>query len=198
LRRLLAVVLPALFLAAGGALSTAPASGQVDRDALRRGLVYDGLQRAPRSDFCKGAFRVLLEHRGFPVCTHGPDPAPDGVDVRADRQPPALSAATANPGAPGTAQATQVPCVGNGSDGFRVHLLYARAADRADGYASWLPSMQQWAARLDDVFNASAAETGGVRHVRFVHDSTCVPRVDNVVLSPSGDDNFTTMLSELR
>jgi hypothetical protein len=197
-RRLLAVVLPALFLAAGGALSTPPASGQVDRDALRRGLVYEGLQRVARSDFCRGNFRLVLEQRGIPVCTHGPDPAPEGVDVGADRQPPALAAATAIPGAAGTAQATDVPCVGNGSDGFRVHLLYARAADRPDGYASWLPSMQQWASRLDDVFNASAAETGGVRHVRFVHDSGCVPAVDNVVLSPSGDDNFTTMLTELR
>src|SRR5205807_10474069 len=66
-----------------------------------------------------------------------------------------------------------------------------------DGYASWLASFQQWAARIDDVFNASAAETGGVAHVRFVHDASCVPVIDNVVLSTRGDDNFDNMYSEL-
>ncbi len=115
MRRLLAVVLPALFLAATGA----PAGGQVpiDREALRRGLIYDGLQRVAQSDICKGNFRVAVRHRGVPICTHGPDPAPAGVDVRADRMPPAV------PGAGQAAQGAPVPCVGNGNDGFRVQLI---------------------------------------------------------------------------
>jgi cell division septation protein DedD len=200
MRRVFVVAFPVLFLMASGALSATPAAGQVDRDALRQGLIYDGLERVAQSDVCHGNFRVPVQYRGLPVCTHGPDPAPPGVDVRADRQPPAsgVAGALSAPSGSGTAQAAQVPCIGNGSDGFRVQLIYARASDQPDGYTSWLPSMQQWAARVDDVFNASAAETGGVRHVRFVHDANCVPVIDHVVLSPSGDDNFNNMLNELR
>jgi hypothetical protein len=200
MRRVFVVAFPVLFLMASGALATTPASGQIDPIALRQGLIYDGLQRVAQSDICHGNYRLLIQYRGMPVCTHGPDPAPPGVDVRADRKPPSSGVAGgfATPGGSGTAQATQVPCVGNGSDGDRVQLVYARASDQPDGYASWLPSMQQWAARIDDVFNASAAETGGVRHVRFVHDANCVPVIAHVVLSPSGDDNFDNMLNELR
>ena len=121
MRRLLAAVLPALFL-----VTATPAGGQVDHDALRQGLVYDGLQRASAGDPCRGAFRLTSSYRGQAVCTHGPDPAPPGVDVRADRQPPTAPAALAGTG-PATVAAAQVPCFGNGSDGFRVQLLYARA-----------------------------------------------------------------------
>jgi hypothetical protein len=155
----------------------------------RRGIIYDGLER--RLDgFCRHGFALQArDHRGLPLCTHGPDPAPEGVDVRVEPAPP--------PG--GTAaDPTRVPCVGNGTDGYRVQLIYARASDRPDGYGSWLPSFQQWAAMVDDVFNASAAQTGGVRHIRYVHDATCVAVVDNVVLSPTADDNFDNMLRELR
>jgi cell division septation protein DedD len=34
--------------------------------------------------------------------------------------------------------------------------------------------------------------------VRFVHDASCVPVIDNVVLSRTGDDSFDNMLGELR
>ena len=179
-------------------MGTTPAGGQIDHEDLRRGLVYEGLQRVARSDFCRGNFRLQsVQVRGRPVCTHGPDPAPEGVDVTEDRDPPSLAESTSTPQS-GTAGATQVPCVGNGTDGFRVQLIYARASDRPDGYAGWLPSLQQYAARTDDVFNASAAETGGVRRVRFVHDAGCVPVIHNVVLSPRGDDNFDSTYAELQ
>ncbi|MGH9226155.1 MAG: hypothetical protein ACRD2W_20755 [Acidimicrobiales bacterium] len=185
------MLLPALCIAAGGALSTSPVAAQVDHEDVRRGVILDGLERVADSDYCRGNFRLASQsHRGIPVCTHGPDPAPEGVDVRAEPVPPLAPA--------GTALATQVPCVGSGSDGYRVHLIYARAADKADGYAQWLPSLQQYAARADDVFNLSAAETGGTRHLRFVHDASCVPVIDNVVLTTRGDDNFDSMLTELR
>ena len=192
MRRLLVLLLPALVVAAGGGLSATPAAGQSLPEDARRGLIYDGLERVAEHDVCRGAFRVpSATHRGVPVCTHGPDPAPEGVDVRAEPLPSLTAPA-------GTALATQAPCAGNGTDGYRVQLIYARAADKADGYSGWLASMQEWAARVDDVFNASAAETGGVRHLRFVHNSSCVPVIDNVVLTNRGDDNFDSMLSELR
>ncbi|MDQ3978633.1 MAG: fibronectin type III domain-containing protein [Actinomycetota bacterium] len=243
---------------------------------MGRGLVYEGLERVSRSHFCRGNFQLQgVTVMGRPVCTHGPDPAPEGVDVTEDRQPPGhfdgplggqdgaggddgagtdeagldeagfdaadeaaeaaaaraeaavaraqarlaevearlagedvapadlggsandVAAASLVPGS-GLAAATQVPCVGNGSDGFRVQLIYARASDRPDGYASWLPSLQQYAAQMDDVFNASAAETGGARHIRFMHDASCVPSIHNVVLTPFGDDSFNSTYRELR
>ena len=191
MRRLFVFLLPALFIAASSGMSATPVAAQIPREDARRGLIFAGLERAGASDVCRGAFRaVSATHRGVPVCTHGPDPAPEGVDVQAEVGPPPVPA--------GTAMATQVPCFGNGSDGFRVQLIYARAADKADGYANWLPSFQQWAAQVDDVYNQSAAETGGSRHIRFVHDASCVAAVDNVVLSTRGDDTFDSMLSELR
>jgi hypothetical protein len=55
-----------------------------------------------------------------------------------------------------------------------------------------------WAAQVDDAFNLSAAETGGIRRVRYVHDATCTPTVLNVTLSAAGDDNLTNTINELR
>lgn len=181
-------------------MSAVPASGQAGpggraehealREDARRGVVYDGLRPAGAGDPCRGNFRLESSFGGPPECTHGPDPAPEGIDVRSDR--PDLQPA------PASALATEVPCAGNGSDGFRVQLVYARALDRPDGYSTWLASMRQWAARVNDVFDASAAQTGGSRQVRFVHDANCVPLVDNLILSSRGDDTFDLMLREMR
>lgn len=173
----------------GAAQGQAPPERAAD---AARGLVYDGLVRRPDTCGTGYALATARNNLGRPVCTHGPDPAPAGVDVRFDGP-----ASGPVPGGTAGAPAT-VPCYGDGTDGFRVQLLYVRASDRPDGYATWLPSFRQWAAQVDDVVNASAAETGGVRHVRFVHDAGCVPVVDNVVVTPSGDGNLDQMLSELR
>ncbi|MGH9278982.1 MAG: hypothetical protein ACRD12_12865, partial [Acidimicrobiales bacterium] len=86
MRRVLVLLLPALFVA-----TAVPALGQVeiDHDALRQGLVYEGLQRTSRADRCRGAYRLeVASARGLAGCTHGPDPAPPGVDVREDRPVP--------------------------------------------------------------------------------------------------------------
>ncbi len=195
MRRLVAVVLPALVLTAGMGVGSTPASAQVDHDARRRGLLYEGLQRVDPADLCRGKFRIEVasESAGRPRCTHGPDPAPEGVDVT--NAPPA--AETAPSGGPGTAAATTVPCFGNGSDGHRVQLIYARSADVPDAYQTLLPQMQQWARRIDDVFNLSAGQTGGTRHVRFVHDADCVPVIHNVVLSERADNDISNTIDEL-
>ena len=50
LRRLVAILFPALVLAFGTAVGPAPAGAQIDREDLRRGLVYRGLQRVMRID----------------------------------------------------------------------------------------------------------------------------------------------------
>jgi len=129
-RRWVVLLLSGLLLASSGGLSTAPVTAQAEREDARRGLVFEGLQRVAGSHACRGNFRVGTQsHRGIPVCTHGPDPAPEGVDVGAEPVPPVPAASA------GTALATQVPCTGNGSDGsaasrsvFWYHVVAVNSA----------------------------------------------------------------------
>ena len=98
------------------------------------------------------------------------------------------TAAAANPNA---------HCYDNGSSGERAQAIYARASDHTDQYATIVPYIQKWAAEADAVFNQSAAESGGIRHVRWQTDALCQPTVDHVILSPSGDDDLAHTLAEL-
>jgi len=189
---LVALVAVATTIAATPA-SPAGAAG----DDAPRGLVYNGLTRDDL--LCRGAFRFRAG--GDELCSHGPDAAPPGIDVRQRRAPDPgwMAAGLRRPGQPTTAATTAgVQCYGDGSDGMRVQLIYARASNVADRYATYRSSFNQWAAALDAVFDQSAAETGGSRHVRFVQDSSCTPIVDNVVLTTSGAGNFTNTINELR
>lgn len=140
--------------------------------------------------------RALVEIRGeggrFLGCTHGPDPAPPGIDLTA-------------PVAVRELRARDVPreewgtCPPDGTSGFRVQALYAYPADRATRYPQIQPLVQAWAnANVDEVIQASAAETGGTRRVRFVTDASCQVVVDEVRLSGAGDDSFAQTVSELR
>jgi hypothetical protein len=228
------VCLLAAFVAQGapGAGAAATAAGRPPDDPAR-GLVYQGIRRTAPNGPCRGNFELpdRRDRAGRVLCTHGPDPAPPGVDVRRRRDflpvpapgagPPvpaaagpaeaiaAAGAAGAGPApAPGaltpatagspTAAAGAAVCDGDGSSGFRVQLLYVHAADVADRYGSLAASFQQWAGNLDAAFNNSAAETGGTRHVRFVHDASCSVSVTDVTVSATGDDDFDNTLAELR
>jgi hypothetical protein len=162
-----------------------------------RGLTYDGLRAGRPGGVCDpaGGDEDLLEIRkGGRVlgCTHGPDPAPHGVDLASPATLGELRAGNVE-------QAAPVPCVGDGTSGYRVQAVYAYPADRASRYASVAPMIQGWAAsNVNDVVNSSAAETGAARQVRFVTDSGCQPVVLEVQLSASGDDNFSNTISEMR
>src|ERR671916_1178909 len=106
MHRLLAVMLTFAAALAGGwaFVVAAPATAQSTHDDIRRGLVYDGLERSPRDSLCGGAFQAMLDERLTPsmkdvLCTHGPDPAPEGVDVTEDRGPDPTAELTAPSGA---------------------------------------------------------------------------------------------------
>src|SRR5207253_1545911 len=174
-------------------IASTASAGATRADDPARGLVYaalHGTQTGP----CHGGYSMAGTN-GETWCTHGPDPAPTGVDVRQRRHPE--PAATTSP-TPGTAAATATQCYGTGSDGARVKLIYAHASNVTDRFATYKSSLATWAAAADGVFVNSAAETGGTRHVRFVTDSSCNPIIDDVTLSTSGDDNLNNTISELR
>ncbi len=171
--------------------ATGPATGAAARpgppDDVRRGVVHEGLAPAATGGACAGMFEVPGD--GPPVCTHGPDPAPDGVDVRQRRAPERAPTASEGP--------SPFACFGDGSDGMRVQVLYARAADVPDRFAAYAASFEAWTARVEHTVAASAAATGGVRHVRFLTDPACNLAIGRVVLTTSGDDTFNATVRDL-
>lgn len=149
-----------------------------------RGLIYDGLE--PGTDrICRGGFKLRDNNH----CTHGPDAAPLGVDVR-------TAAAPLAPNAP--SQVSAIQCDGNGTSGYRTQVMYVRPSDRADRFATYAVSIQSWAASADTIYQDSAAETGGYRRLRFVHDAGCNIIVLNVVIPGIGTVDFNTMVTQLK
>ena len=189
-------VLLCLALVAGTfALGTGNASAAANpKDDPARGLKYAGLERAAQGP-CKGKFEIRPgAGNGPPRCSHGPDAAPDGIDVRVAREPETPAESALRP-APETAAATV--CTGDGTSGPRVQLVYANITGRTDRYATYAASFQTWAAAMDAVFDRSAAETGGSRRIRFVHDAACNPIVARTTLSATAANDFQTTVNEL-
>ena len=151
-----------------------------------------------------GTHRFIPTEDGRALCTHGPDPAPEGVDFRVPQPPvtPGQPRGLLFPDPPGSAPtfAAATPgiaCYGNGIEGNRVQAIYAFPAGRPDRYNQLVPSIRQWAAETDAVFQGSAARTGGTRRVRFVTDQNCDLTVARVALSAQGDDTFNNTIAEL-
>lgn len=144
-----------------------PESPFLPSSQLNYESIYDDLEVDLDSP-CKGLYRI----KDLDLCTHGFDPAPP--DLNTQRVPPIDFSSRP--------MATQVQCDGDGVSGNRVQVIYAHPPG-TDRYNEYLTSFQQWMADMDAMFNASAAETGGTRHVRFVHDGNCNPVVLNVQVS---------------
>ncbi|MER7578554.1 RICIN domain-containing protein [Kitasatospora sp. NPDC097691] len=99
------------------------------------------------------------------------------------------AAADAAPGVPAAPAGSKVVCDGDGSSGNRVQVVYVHSPS-SDRFAQYLPSFKKWAADVDVIYNASAAETGGERHVRFVTESDCTASVLNVQISDAEIQDF--------
>jgi hypothetical protein len=182
-----------LFLTFAGAAAAHGPERAVENPA--RGLVYDCLVRTQPDGACKTAFALPLP-RGRIGCTHGPDAAPPGRDIRRPR--PLVELAAAAVSADGvTEAAAPAPCVGDGIGGNRVQAVYAYPADGVDAYDEIAPFIRLWAGMVDTAFNDSAAETAGVRHVRFVTGPDCALDVAKVALSPAGIANLGGTAAEL-
>jgi len=169
------------------------AGSTAQRSTRDLGLIYKGLHPGSRQGSCHGASELHV--RGGTACTDGPDPAPAGASVLPRR---AVAALRASGGMRTLSAKRTVRCIGDGSSGPRVQAIYAYAAGQASRYSSVAPLIQKWAADVDSVFNLSAAETGGSRHVRFVTDTGCRPVVLRVTLSSAGDDTLQNTINELR
>jgi hypothetical protein len=178
---------------AGSAAAHRPAQPVPDP---ARGLVYSGLVRTQNGGPCKTAFELLLP-RGRVGCTHGPDAAPRGRDVRRPRALAELAAGTAGTAAETATVAAPVPCLGDGVEGNRVQAVYAYPTNHTDNYDEIAPFIRLWAGVVDSVVNDSANETGGVRHVRFVTGADCAVEVAKVALSPAGAASLSGTAADL-
>jgi len=135
---------------------------------------YQGLEYTAVGP-CAGIYRI----RTTSYCTHGPDPEPEpSAGVRLVRPAALAGAQVAGPD-------TKVECVGDGTSGKRVQVMYVRASDVPDAYQASKAAIGQGAVAADRVFRESAAETSGSRHIRFVHDASCNLSILNVVVDPS-------------
>jgi hypothetical protein len=149
-----------------------------------------------------GALTELHLPDGAWACSHGADPAPPGVDIHRHFDSGQARAGFLLPDPnidQSTAAATNptAHCYSDGQSGDRVQAIYARASDHTDQYSTIVPYIRKWAAEADAVFNQSAAESAGARHIRWQTDAVCQPTVDHVILSPSGDDDLVHTLAEL-
>ncbi|MFF4815885.1 RICIN domain-containing protein [Kitasatospora sp. NPDC001309] len=99
------------------------------------------------------------------------------------------AAQDAAPPAAAPAAGAGLVCEGDGSSGNRVQVVYVHTPGN-DRFAQYLSSFKKWAADVDVIYDASAAETGGVRHVRFVTEPDCTASVLNVQISDSEIQDF--------
>ena len=193
-------------LSSAGSSQAATATTSADSRGLvqpvrddRRGVRFDGLQRRAGGP-CGEAFEILEPvGSGRIRCTHGPDPAPDGVDVRVRKElgAPASAGGAGPQGAVAAAQ-TGIPCYGTGSDGYRVELIYVRLAGSPDRSATLFPNFVTWAAIANTAYRDSAAQTGGIRNIRFVTDASCNLVIAKAEVSSAAMGSFATYISELK
>lgn len=174
-----------------------------------------GLTRVDLSPAC-GPGAEELRMPGLPVaCVHA-DVPPPGIDVtepvstaelkRREGAGPTAVAAAEELGVASAEAAAEpsraVPCDGDGVSGYRVQAMYVVEATRTNRYASLKGSMEQWAAGANEVFNRSAALTGGVRDLRYVTapgpGGTCVAEVLNVTVPAGSTSSFNNLISAVR
>lgn len=163
------------------------------------GLHWNGLRSNKSSTICKGDLLEVVDSQNVVTdCTHGPDPAPEGVDVRVGMMPVRTGEVDSTSATSGTALSTApISCDGDGTTGNRTETIYVHASDKPDRYATYLSSFQSWASNANNIFVESGLQTGSARSVRFVTDASCQIIVRNVTVSPTGDDTFGTTKSEL-
>jgi hypothetical protein len=130
----------------------------------------------PDPDLCgENGYRIA----GTDLCTHGLDVEPDDDEV-----------AHAEMGLDDVSLPISTYCVGDGTSGKRVQVMYVRPSDRSDRYAASLSMIRTMATNVNQLFSASARATGGTRLVNYVMTPDCEIDVLNVEIGTSDDDTL--------
>lgn len=157
----------------------------------------------------------LAVRRGVtPVTAKAPEPVqptlesgtvPTDAEIARDEGGSALTAdapALIPDAAPGDADfimGTQgVACEADGRDGKRVQVLYLHEFGTPSRYTDFLGSIRTWAGGADQIFDESAGETGGSRHIRFVTTPQCRVDVDEVQVPADALDTFAKSVQALQ
>ncbi|GAA4589788.1 hypothetical protein BJY16_009015 [Actinoplanes octamycinicus] len=90
-----------------------------------------------------------------------------------------------------------VACEGDGQSGKRVQVLYLYAAGGTSKYSRYVNSFRTWAGGVDAIYDASAGETGGSRHVRYVTTPDCTVSVSEVELPAGSLGSFAATVKAL-
>jgi hypothetical protein len=192
-----AVAFPSLASAHAGSDNGPP-------DDRARGITHADLVRST-DPACRGMYAGARSG----VCTHGPDPAPAGVDVTR-RRSTAEVVATTPPTFTGTVPGTNVPptdgtgavvCDGDGTTGKRIQTLYVTTST-ADRYDAIKTTLGQYAINADRQYNASALQNGAARHLRFVTASDgaggCTLDLPKVIVSSSALSTFDATITAVK
>ena len=123
---------------------------------------------------------------GTDLCSHGSDIPP--TDEELEEAKLALD----NVGEPVT-----TVCIGDGTSGKRVQVLYVRASDQADRYETSLSMIRTVADNVGFFFDTSAHLTGGNRLLYYVTTPDCELDVQPVEIAPEGDDSLTATVQAL-
>ena len=133
-------------------------------------------QPEPVSDHTGGVLTAAVAPNGDVLRTHGADALP----------PPR--------GAPRVAPEVAWPCVGTGTDGYRVQWVYAHGPG-VSTLEALRPTLEAYARRVQGTF---AASSNGQRFVRFVTDDECSLSILDVTVSQAGLDDFDRFIADLQ
>jgi hypothetical protein len=137
--------------------------------------------------------------------TRETDAVPTDAEIARDEGGSALTAdapALIPDPAPGEADfvigAHDVACEGDGRSGKRVQVVYLHELGTPSRYTDFLGSIRTWSAGVDQIYDASAAETGGSRHIRFVTTPQCRVDVAEVQVPTKALSSFTATIGALQ
>ena len=142
-------------------------------------------------EYCTGPDSTRLPT--VDLCIHGADPAPAGFDVEQPVEVP--GADTAMP------ESASLVCEGDGQSGYRVQVLYVYPDNKSSRLDALLVTkLRGLAVQADQIFQASAQETGAVRNLRFVQEAGqyCQPSVAEVKIPAGTITGFDSMIAQLR
>ena len=90
-------------------------------------------------------------------------------------------------------------CDGDGTSGKRTQALYVHGNGQTDRYSQFVGQFQTFASQIDDaVVEAASRLGGGVRHVRYVTDSSCRAVVSDVTIAQSDMSTVDTITNAIK